>query len=86
MAPRRQVSVDAWPPRMNAETAAVYCGERHVEDFLQRVGEVYPEPKWVESSRRKFWYRGDLDRHLGLVDAPSGLGARFVESRQKRAS
>lgn len=85
MVARRTVSVDAWPPRMNAEVAATYCGEKHVEDFLRRVGSDYPLPKWVESTRRKFWYRVDLDRALGLVETSSGMGARFLESRQKRA-
>jgi hypothetical protein len=71
---------------MNAETAAAYCGERHVEDFLERVGTVYPPPRWVETVRRKFWYRPELDRSLGIVaERPTGMGARFLEQvREKR--
>lgn len=70
---------DAWPPRMLADMAAAFCGERHVEDFLERVGEVYPQPRVVESKRRKFWYRADLERALGIVHAPTGMGERFRE-------
>ncbi len=87
MSARRPTAMpaDTWPPRMNADIAAAYCGERHVEDFLERVGTVYPQPKWVESTRRKFWYRGDLNRSLGIVEAPTGMGDRFVVAlREKR--
>lgn len=76
---------DSWPPRMNSEVAAAYCGERHVEDFLQRVGTTYPQPRWVESTRRKFWYRADLDRSLGIAERATGMGDRFVGAlREKR--
>lgn len=71
---------DAWPPRMLADVAAAYCGERTVKDFLTRVGSTYPQPRWVESSRRKFWYRHDLDRAMGIADRPTGMGARFAEA------
>lgn len=71
---------DTWPPRMNADMAAAYCGEKHVEDFLQRVGATYPQPRWVESARRKFWYRPDLDKALGISgERPTGMGERFRE-------
>ncbi|MGX9177387.1 hypothetical protein [Mesorhizobium sp. BHbdii] len=33
---------------MNVETAAAYCCEKHIEDFQQRVGSIYPQPRWVE--------------------------------------
>jgi hypothetical protein len=65
---------------MNADLAAAYCGEKHVEDFLQRVGSTYPQPRWVETTRRKFWYRPDLDRSLGITERPTGMGDRFVGS------
>lgn len=65
---------------MNAELAAAYCGERHVEDFLARVGKTYPQPRWVETQRRKFWYRLDLDRAMGIAERPTGMGARFAEA------
>lgn len=76
---------DTWPPRMRAELAAAYCGERYVEDFLERVGKVYPEPRYRESRRRRFWYRADLDRAMGLAEpAPTGLGAKFRAARENR--
>ncbi|WP_164824560.1 hypothetical protein [Sinorhizobium meliloti] len=72
---------------MSADMAAGYCGEKHVEDFLERVGTIYPNPRIVDSTRRKFWYREDLDRamNLGTSTMPSGLGAKFREKiREKR--
>lgn len=91
MTARRPSTIPAgsWPPRMNADLAAGYCGEKHVEDFLERVGETYPEPRVVDSSRRKFWYRDDLDRamNIGAPGASSGMGARFRDKiREKRDS
>lgn len=46
MRERRQslVPPGSWPPRMSADMAAGYCGEKHVEDFLERVGTTYPNP------------------------------------------
>lgn len=87
MAPRRPISIPAgsWPPRMNADMAAGYCGEKHVEDFLSRVGETYPPPKWIETTRRRFWSRIDLDRALGITERPTGMGERFSAAlREKR--
>lgn len=83
---RRDVTIpaDSWPPRMNSDTAAAYCGERHVEDFLQRVGTIYPHPRWIESTRRKFWYRADLDKSLGIAERPTGMGERFVGAIRKK--
>ena len=78
-----QLPADTWPPRMNADLAAAYCGERHVEDFLARVGKAYPQPRWVETQRRKFWYRLDLDRAMGIHERPTGMGARFAEALGK---
>ncbi len=76
---------DTWPPRMRAEMAAAYCGEKHVEDFLERVGKDYPEPRCKDSGRRRFWYREDLDRAIGIAEpAPTGLGAKFREKRVQR--
>ncbi|MGR6430436.1 hypothetical protein ACU5AY_05895 [Rhizobium sp. PAMB 3174] len=79
--PRRPATIPAgsWPPRMPADMAAGYCGEKHVEDFLDRVGTLYPEPRVVDTSRRKFWYRDDLDRAMNIGDTAtgSGLGAKF---------
>lgn len=89
MTARRQPTIPAgsWPPRMTAEMAAGYCGEKHVEDFLDRVGSAYPSPRVVDSTRRKFWYRDDLDRamNIGTAETASGIGARFREKiREKR--
>ncbi|WP_245445857.1 hypothetical protein [Metarhizobium album] len=72
---------------MMAELAAGYCGEKTVEDFLSRVGTTYPSPRIVENSRRKFWYRDDLDRAMGIAEAfqqPEGMGERFVRKIAER--
>ncbi|GGA99855.1 hypothetical protein GCM10011491_30150 [Brucella endophytica] len=77
----------SWPPRMLADMAAAYCGERHVEDFLERVGTQYPQPRVIDTTRRKFWYRDDLDRsiNVGSSERSSGMGAAFREKvREKR--
>lgn len=79
------IPADTWPPRMLSDLAAGYVGERHVEDFLERVGKDYPQPRVTDSQKRRFWYRLDLDKALGLNEAPSGLGARGLEAiREKR--
>ena len=61
--------------------AAGYCGEKTVEDFLERVGKDYPEPRTYVSRRRRFWYKADLDKAIGLSDdadnSPTGMGERF---------
>lgn len=81
------IPAGSWPPRMMADMAAGYCGERNVEDFLKRVGQGYPTPRVVDSSRRKFWYRDDLDRAmcLGTNNMKSDMGERFIAKiREKR--
>lgn len=71
---------------MMAELAAGYVGEKHVEDFLDRVGKEYPLPRVEDSRRRRFWYREDLDRAMGLLPASTNMGARFAEAiRLRRA-
>ncbi|WP_019564357.1 hypothetical protein [Agrobacterium sp. 10MFCol1.1] len=71
---------------MMADMAAAYCGERHVEDFLERVGTSYPPPRVTETSRRKFWYRDDLDRamNIGAIDAGPSMGAIFRAKMQEK--
>jgi hypothetical protein len=71
---------------MMADMAAAYCGERHVEDFLERVGTTYPTPRVVDTTRRKFWYRDDLDRamNIGVAESASGIGAKFVERLREK--
>ena len=46
-----------WPPRMPADMAAGYCGERSVETFLAAVrrGE-YPQPR-IKHGRRRIWMK-----------------------------
>ncbi len=83
------IPTGSWPPRMLADIAAAYCGERHVEDFLERVGSIYPQPRVIDTTRRKFWYRDDLDRamNIGTSAASNEFGARFREKiREKRNS
>lgn len=71
---------------MMAEMAAGYVGEKHVEDFLDRVGNGYPEPRVVDTTRRKFWYRDDLDKAMGIgvQSQSSGLGAKFVAANREK--
>ena len=54
---------------MNAAFAAGYVGEPSVEAFLSRVGTEYPQPR-VNEGRRRLWDRDDLDRAIGVTDAP----------------
>lgn len=77
---------DTWPPRMMADMAAAYCGERHVEDFLERVGTLYPQARVIETARRKFWYRADLDRAMntGTAEAGPSMGAIFRAKMQEK--
>lgn len=89
---RRAATLPAntWPIRMLADMAAGYVGERHVEDFLGRVGTSYPLPRVSESAKRRFWYRDDLDRAIMNPATPlaantNSLGAKFRDTRQKRA-
>lgn len=90
MSVRREVSIPpgSWPPRMMADMAAAYCGERHVEDFLERVGGIYPKPRIVDTTRRKFWYRDDLDQamNIGAAMVASGLGDKFRDEIRKKRS
>jgi hypothetical protein len=60
---RSQIPMGAWPRQMCAAFAAAYCGEVKIEDFLDRVGAVYPYPR-VRDGRRQLWLRDDLDRAL----------------------
>ncbi|MCW8283459.1 hypothetical protein K7A42_21405 [Agrobacterium sp. InxBP2] len=71
---------------MMADMAAAYCGERHVEDFLERVGSSYPQPRVIDTARRKFWYRADLDRamDIGATDSSPSMGAIFRAKMQEK--
>jgi hypothetical protein len=60
---RPMVLVGCWPRRMNADLAAVYCGEPNAKAFLQRVGSEYPKPRISEGGRR-LWLRDDLDQAI----------------------
>ncbi|WFU06802.1 hypothetical protein QA648_34025 (plasmid) [Rhizobium sp. CB3171] len=90
MTQRRPVAIPAgsWPPRMMADMAAGYCGEKHVEDFLERVGRTYPAPWVVDTTRRKFWYRDDLDRaiKLGTTEALRAWEKSYVRRSGKSGS
>ena len=86
---RRPTTPHTWPPRMLADMAAGYVGERHVEGFLARVGTSYPLPRVTESAKRRFWYRDDLDRAImnpacALVANDNSLGAKFRAARSTR--
>lgn len=69
---------------MMAEMAAGYCGEKHVEDFLERVGTTYPHPRVVETTKRKFWYREDLDGAMSFAVAAPTLGEKFKAKMAER--
>ena len=69
MAKRVAIPMGSWPRRMNAAFAAGYVGEPSVEAFLSRVGTEYPQPR-VNEGRRRLWNRDDLDRAIGVTDAP----------------
>jgi hypothetical protein len=60
---RSLVLVGCWPRRMNADLAAVYCGEPNGASFLKRVGSEYPRPR-VSDGRRRLWLKDDLDRAI----------------------
>lgn len=57
-----------FPPVMQTQMAAAYCGETDVNSFLRRVGTRYPDAR-VKDGRRRFWYKDDLDMALGLKKA-----------------
>lgn len=69
MAKSVAIPMGSWPRRMNAAFAAGYVGEPSVEAFLSRVGTEYPQPR-VNEGRRRLWDRDDLDRAIGVADAP----------------
>jgi hypothetical protein len=68
---RSVVLVGCWPRRMNADLAAVYCGEPNAASFLKRVGSEYPRPR-VSDGRRRLWLKDDLDQAI-LPSEVSGV-------------
>lgn len=63
-----------WPPLLRDEVAAAYAGERSVETFLGRVGEVWPQPfidRGTGKGRYRVWRKKDLDR---VIDPASEKG------------
>jgi hypothetical protein len=60
---RSVVLVGCWPRRMNADLAAVYCGESNAGAFLKRVGSEYPRPR-ISDGRRRLWLKDDLDQAM----------------------
>lgn len=72
----RPASIPAgtWPPRMGADLAAGYCGERSVESFLRRVGKDYPEPR-IKRGRRQIWAKEDLDQAMAPASPVCATGA-----------
>lgn len=85
---RRKPSYVGWPPRMQAAMAAGYCGEPDVPAFLERVSTgIYPQPYLVESMKRKFWLRKELDVSMGLepeyepASELKSMGDRFSEAK-----
>lgn len=57
------VLVGCWPRRMNADLAALYCGEPTASAFLKRVGSEYPQPR-INERGRQLWLRDDLDQAI----------------------
>jgi hypothetical protein len=70
--------------------AAGYCGEPDVPAFLERVAAgQYPKPYLIESIKRKFWLKKELDVAMGLEpeyeeEVPiKSMGDRFVASKKR---
>ena len=82
----------AFPPRMMAAMAAAYVGEQDVPAFLERVKlGKYPAPYLIESHKRKWWLRKELDVAMGLVPdyedetmVEASLGDKFRASKIRR--
>ncbi len=68
-----------WPAVLRDEHAAAYVGERTVEQFMSRVGTVWPLPFIdVGSGKGKFraWRKADIDSVIhpeGSGGDPEGL-------------
>ena len=72
MGRRSDIPIGCWPTLLRHEYAAGYVGERTVDGFLSRVGDIWPEPYMeLGSGKGKYrvWRKVDLDR---VID-PDGL-------------
>lgn len=64
-----------WPAVLRDEIAAAYAGEKTVEQFMSRVGKIWPEPFiCVGSGKGKFvaWRKIDLDNVINPSASAGG--------------
>jgi hypothetical protein len=64
---------------VTADLAAGFCGEKHVEDFVERVGTTYVAQRVTVTTRRKLWYRDDLDRAMTIGAAERVMSSSLPE-------
>lgn len=65
MAKHAVIPSGCWPAVLRDEHAAAYVGEKTVDAFVSRVGELWPEPFINIGSgkgRYRAWRKADLDR------------------------
>lgn len=61
------LSFHGWPREMRASTAAAYCDEVSVAEFLDQVAQnVFPKPRMTASGEHK-WDRLVLDRSIAAL-------------------
>lgn len=72
MAKSTVTPIGCWPPLLRDELAAAYAGEKTVEQFIRRVGTVWPKPFIDVGSgkgRYRAWRRMDIDQIISPQSA-----------------